>query len=331
MRDLDTAWSELQPWLETLEKERKAGVRRLMMSLPLALVAGLSAAGIASIFSAPGEILLIAGLVVGALVIAGGYASLGGMREKVKLGLNTRLAEAFGLQYAARPPGAPRFDAFRSHDLIPHGDRRSFEDHFSGEAHGAAFELYEAHLRQRRRSKNRTYYVTVFRGVLIRIVFPRTVEGATLIVRDKGVFNAFESFANKTFGKAGRKLERIGLVDPKFEKLFEVYGTDQVMARYLLTPTFMERLLDLERLLSGKNVRAVFDEDLAPGAGRGELLIAAETGNNFEAGSLFTPLTDRGRVETLYGEIKLIDDIIATLLKPAGFAPEGGETGAAGV
>lgn len=325
MRDLETAWNQVQPWLEGLEDRRQRAVRRFLWAIPLAIGAAVAGAVAVSVFGFPTVLAAFGAVALAGAIMTFGASDMRALSREVKGGLNSRIAEAFGLRYQPDPFSAPRFDAFREHGLIPNSDRRSFEDHFAGEAHGAEFELYEAHLKQRRRSKNRTYYVTVFRGVLIRIAFPRTVEGVTLITRDKGVFNAFESFANKTFGKAGRKLDRIGLVDPKFEKLFEVYGTDQVMARYLLTPTFMERLLELEKLLSGKNSRAVFDEALAPETGRGELLIAAETGNNFEPGSLFKPLTNRARVETLYAEIKLIDDIIATLLKPADF--RGGEAG----
>jgi hypothetical protein len=319
MRDLETAWSQVKPWLEGLEDRRQRAVRRFFWAIPLALGTAVAGSLVVSVFDVPLLLAVFVAVGVAGAIMTFGAKDMRALSKELKGGLNTRIAEAFGLRYALSPVSAPRFEAFREHGLIPNSDRRSFEDHFAGEAHGAEFELYEAELKQRRRSKNRTYYVTVFRGVLIRIAFPRTVEGVTLITRDKGIFNALESFGKKTFGSAGRKLERIGLVDPKFEKLFEVYGTDQVMARYLLTPTFMERLLDLERLLSGKNSRAVFDEALAPEDGRGELLIAAETGNNFEPGSLFKPLTDRARVESLYAEIKLIDDIIATLLKPADF------------
>jgi hypothetical protein len=320
MRDLDAAWSQVKPWLEGLEDRRRRAVRRFFWAIPLAIGTAVAGSLMVSIFNVPLLLAVFVAVGVAGAIMTFGAKEMRALSSELKGGLNSRIAEAFGLRYALSPVNAPRFNAFCEHGMIPNSDRRSFEDHFAGEAHGAEFELYEAHLKQRRRSKNRTYYVTVFRGVLIRIAFPRTVEGVTLITRDKGIFNAFESFGKKTFGSAGRKLERIGLVDPKFEKLFEVYGTDQVMARYLLTPTFMERLLELERLLSGKNSRAVFDEMLAPEAGRGELLIAAETGNNFEPGSLFKPLTERARVESLYAEIELIDDIIATLLKPADFS-----------
>jgi hypothetical protein len=315
MRDLETIRAELTPWLEAKEAERKQAVRRFLMSIPIALVLAAVAGAAGAVFSWPAPVIIGLAVVAAGLTLALGASAMNTLRRTVKVQLNTRMAEAFGLSYREKPPTPSRFDAFKGHGLVPGGDRRSFEDNFQGALHGADFELYEAHVEERRRTKNRTYYVTVFRGALIRIRFPRTVEGVTLVTRDKGIFNAFESWGKKTFGSNGKKLERIGLVDPTFEKQFEVYGTDQVMARYLLTPSFMERLLELEALLKGKNVRCVFDESLADEPGQGELLIAAETGNLFEPATLFTPLTDPKRVDDLHADIEMIERIAGTLLE----------------
>ncbi|KAA5804543.1 DUF3137 domain-containing protein [Alkalicaulis satelles] len=323
MKDLDSAMAELGPWLSEKEARRKAAVSRFMKGTAGALGAALVLGAILGLSGLPAPVAGIASVAAALLIMAWAGHPMTQLHKDVKLGLNTRMAEAFGLSYAPKPASPARFDAFRSHGLIPHSDKRAFEDHFSGEAHGADFELYEAHLQQRRRSRKRTYYVTVFRGVLIRITFPRTVEGVTLVTRDKGLFNGLEAFSRRHF--SGRSLERIGLVDLRFSRLFEVYGTDQVMARYLLTPSFMERLLRLEEILKGKNVRCVFDEDLVPESGRGELLIAAQTGNKFEPGSMFAPLDDRSRIARLYAEFELIEDIMHTVLQPPA---EGGGVGA---
>jgi hypothetical protein len=323
MKDIDQAMAELGPWLSEKEARRKAAVSRLFKGGAAALAAALVIGAVLGFAGAPTPVILIAAVASAMGLMAWAGYPLSQLRKDVKLGLNTRMAAAFGLTYAPKPVSPVRFDAFQSHGLIPNSDRRDFEDHFSGEAHGADFELYEAHLQQRRRNKDRTYYVTVFRGVLIRITFPRTVEGVTLVTRDKGLFNGLEAFSRRHL--SGRKLERIGLVDLRFDRLFEVYGTDQVMARYLLTPSFMERLLRLEEILAGKNVRCVFDEDLVPESGRGELLIAAETGNKFEPGSLFSPLDDRKRIAKLHAEFRLIEDIMETVLQPPS---QGGGVGA---
>lgn len=223
-----------------------------------------------------------AGLGIGAAV---GNIPVSRLARRVKTRLNTAVAGALGLRYAEKPDEPARFETFRHYGLLPSYSRRALEDHFAGARHGCDFELYEAHLEQKRRSKKRTYYVTVFRGVLIRISFPRRVEGVTVITRDQGWFNGLAAPGRSA---GGRKLERIGLVDPEFERIFEVYGDDQVLARYMLTPSFMERLLALEEALDGKRVRALFDEH----SGQGELLIAAETGNFFEIGVDEPPARD---------------------------------------
>ena len=44
------------------------------------------------------------------------------------------------------------------------------------------------------------------------------------------------------------KLQDVKLEDISFDKRFNVYTKDQVEARYLTTPTFMERLKNLLRL-----------------------------------------------------------------------------------
>jgi len=309
-RRFDTLWKEaLEPWLLDLERERRSAVRdTYIFGIPgaLAILAGVVAAVMLD-----HPVAFFAAFVVGGVLLWIGSRRLNALRARVKEELNTQIAQACGLSYRLKPYELYRFDIFRELGLIPHYNRRHFEDHFAGKVLGCDFDLYEAKLEQRRRSKNRTYYVTVFRGALIRINFPRKVEGVTVITRDQGWFNGLHALG-RSF--ADRKLERIGLVDPKFEKSFEVYGSDQVIARYMVTPTFMEQLLALETSLKGKRIRAAFDAD----AGQGELLVAVETGNLFEPGSMFKPLADQARVRSIVEEIDLITRIIGTLVERPG-------------
>ncbi|WP_300543352.1 DUF3137 domain-containing protein [Maricaulis sp.] len=311
--DWNTLWNDrLKPWLEGLESERRAAVRERRLWTLGGAVLGLGAG--AAVAANTGEAVIAAfglagGLVAGLLI---GNRRVHRLAKRVKSRLNTAVAEALGLSYAGTPAEPARFSTFRDYGLLPSSDRRAFEDHFSGHREGCDFELYEAHLEQKRRSDKRTYYVTVFRGVLIRINFPRRVEGVTVITRDRGWFNGLAALG-RSFGS--NKLERIGLVDPKFERVFEVYGNDQVLARYMLTPSFMERLLALEESLHGKHVRALFDAD----SGQGELLIAAETGDFFEIGTMSRPLADQSRVQALVGELTQVLGLIELLVEPAKF------------
>ncbi|WP_421792160.1 DUF3137 domain-containing protein [Hyphobacterium sp.] len=313
--EMEAIWrEELSPFLAEREQRRKKAVGNIVVGTGLGVAAGITAAAILLAFGLfPFALFALIGLPVAGGAV--GSAKFNELKKEVKLGLLGKLAEASDMRYSLQPAEPARFDVFREHGLLPNSDRRSFEDHFIGERHRSVFELYEAKLEEKRRSKNRTYWVTVFRGLLVRIEFPRTVEGVTVITRDKGFFNMFEGWGRKTFGS--KKLERVGLVDPKFEKIFEVYSTDQVMSRYLLTPTFMERLLALETAVEGKKVRAAFDDR----QGGGELLIAVETGNLFEPGSLFKPLDDEERVRTLLEEIDLVTGMLDLMVRP----PELGE------
>ncbi len=189
-------------------------------------------------------------------------------------------------------------DVFLEYGLLSRPDRSRFEDQMWGLAHGCAFRLNEAHLEKKtRNSKGGTNWSTIFRGVLIEIDFTREFLGQTLIMRDAGLFNR----------KKRGELKRVGLVDPVFEKIFECYGTDQVEARYLLTPTFMQRLVDLETLLSGKRLRAGFVG--------GKLHIAISAPNQFEAGSMFKPLTDTARTQKILDEIGTVFDIVDMVAK----------------
>ena len=63
-----------------------------------------------------------------------------------------------------------------------------------------------------------------------------------------------------------------------FESEFEVYSTDQVEARYLLTPRFMERVLEFSKLSNVNQVQLAFKD--------GAIYMAIKrSGNAFEGGN----------------------------------------------
>ena len=215
------------------------------------------------------------------------YSPLGKVGLKVKGDYCTAIAQAMDASFAMSgfaPPALERLKALR---LLPSYARSTFEDLFHGAYKDAAYDLYEGHLEQRTTdSKGRTHYNTVFRGQLIRMAFPRKFLGVTIIRRDASVFNVFGG---------GEGLKKVGLEDPVFEKAFEVWGTDQVEARYLLHPVLMQRLLDLETSFKGKSLRCAFEG--------GDFLVAIEGGNLFEPGDLFKSFNDPSRARRIVDEI----------------------------
>ena len=300
----------IEPCFAENESARVADVvtfkQRLWIGLPIAMVLGL----IVGVWASH----LVAGIVTagiaGILAYAYAYAPLAALSKKLKRQYCTAIAQAMGATFEIggfEPPALQRLKDLR---LLPSYARSSFEDLFTGAHKGAQYQLYEAHLEQRHTdSKGRTYYSTVFRGQLIRMHFTRNFLGVTIVRRDAGVFNAFGGGMVD-----GKKLERVRLEDPKFEQAFEVWGNDQVEARYLLHPVMMEHLLGLEAGLKGKKLRCAFEN--------GDVLVAVEGGNLFEPGDMFTPLVDASRarriVDEIAGVVRVMDQVLtAQSLRPS--------------
>jgi len=249
---------------------------------------------------------LIVAFVAGFGVWIWAYQPLAHVGQKVKQGYCSAIAESMGAFFIMSGFAPPAFDRIRELNLVPSFARSKFEDCFRGAYKDCSFDLYEAHLEQRHTdSKGRTRYTTVFRGQLIRMHFPRDFLGVTIVRRDAGVFNAFGG---------GKDQKKVGLEDPKFEKAFEVWGADQVEARYILHPALMQRLLDLETTLKGKRLRCAFQG--------GDLLVAVEGGNLFEPGDLFKPFDDPARarriVDDIAGVVRVMDQVLgAQARRPA--------------
>ena len=300
----------IEPCFVANEAGRHAGVasfkRRGLIVLGIVAALALVAFLIWRAF-APVAFLLIAGGVLGGVWA---YQPLAKLGEKLKQEYCSAIAEALAGAFSMGGFAPPAFERVRVLSLVPAFARSKFEDCFSGAHRGARYDLYEAHLEQRHTdSKGRTRYSTVFRGQLIRLHFPREFLGTTVVRRDAGMFNVFGGGQSH-----GRKLERVGLVDPKFEKAFEVWGTDQVEARFLVHPVMMERLLELETVLQGKRVRCAFEG--------GDMLIAVEGGNLFEPGDLFKPLNDPARarriVDDIASVIRVMEQVLTAQSAPSG-------------
>jgi len=210
--------------------------------------------------------------------------------------LSGKIFGHFGYRYSAQVPPDFLVPFERCH-LLPGYSRKKLEDHVAGEANGVPFELAEAFLERKVRRNKRDDYDLVFRGIVARYRFPKRFSSRTVLRADRGMLNAL--------GHAGVAGERVRLEDPQFEKLFEVFSGDQIEARYLLTPAFMERMVALAEL-TGAPLQAAFDG--------GELLLAIDGRRGYFAQP--SPWRDLGRgdhIRAFVDDIQLIGDIAATL------------------
>lgn len=293
--DFDTLFDRvIAPALAPYEAERKTVLKRFWRLVIAGAVVGVAFAVVTGVLSHQSDIegVVIWGGII-ALVAAGfSYMPVHRFEERCKARALGDLAGALGMTYASADFEPPAMERIQQLKLIDNdADSESYEDLFGGTRSGAAFQLYEA--RMTKRSGKNT--VTVFAGQVLRIGFPKTFLGTTVVNRN----------SQRWFPPKG--LQRVGLESSQFERIFEVFGDDQVEARFLVHPAFMERLMALEAAMSGKNLRCAFDG--------GDLLVAIEGGDLFEVVDVFRPLPDRESTRKGVGELdavlKLIDAILA--------------------
>ena len=214
----------------------------------------------------------------GFIIIGGAMAWANSIRQKMvnalKAEMNGALAKALQIDYSVAAFSRAEFESACQFELLPSYDDVYLQDQWHGSIEGTDFLLYEAKLTETRGSGKNRRTVTVFEGVVLRFQFARAFLGTTLVRREGFKFTLFGD--SKTYG--GQELQRIKMVDPRFEDAFDVYGTDQVEGRYLVHPAYCERLIDLEKEFEGEKLAALFLG--------GDLILTLQTGDMFESATL---------------------------------------------
>lgn len=294
---------EIGPWLAERDGQRKTAVRNALLFValtsPVAAVLVLSGLGMHNLLGQTGQfgVFAGAGIAIGSAFLSWRWVQ--SVKDDVKAFLMSKICDFLGLQFFLAPSNAG-LESFRHLSLIPSYDDASLEDEISGTYEGVGLRVFEADLvKETRDADGDTDRSRVFRGLLMRFTFPKLFQGTTIVTQDRGWLGNF-------FSKLGTPGEKISLEDPRFEKMFEVYGNNQVEARYLLTPAFMERILALSHQIGKGKLRLAFHGEM--------LLISLRTDSDqFEAGSMFSRLDDPKRVQDILDELAILFRIVETL------------------
>lgn len=288
---------EIRPALLEREAERVAAAQKAVQTRWIggAIVVGGALLGLL-VLKMPVVAIIVA--IIGFGVVGWGNMGIMKLAGEAKSLIVEPIARELQLSFVPKPGTCESIYKHKEIGVVPGWDRSKYEDLLTGKRGEVDFELFEAHLEEKRtttdsKGRTQTTWVTVFRGQCLRLDFHKTFYGRTLITRDAGFFNRFGS---------GKGMQRATLEDPVFEKIFEVYTTDQVESRYLLTPDFMQKLVDLEKTFKGGKLKAAFDG--------GEMFITVQGGNLFEPGSMFKPLDSADRVRELIADFAAVFGII---------------------
>lgn len=269
-----------------------------------------------------GPVVLIAVFVVSLIAMwSWSEAPRRAFRKAYKQTILPAIASYFG-EFEYRESGGIASQKLEASSLMPDYVYYYHEDLFTGRYKDVSIEFCEAKLVNRQRVGNKEQNVTVFRGAIILLDRNTSFAGTTVVKRDAGMIgNWFRDHMN-------RKLKTVRLVDPKFEKRFEVYSDDQVEARYILEPAFMERLEDLAHSVGAGGLQAAFYGSsimiMLPGAGRPRSGFTGwfqglhkrwtnRSPGLFEPGSIFEPVHGTGDVERLVLEFRSILEIVNAL------------------
>jgi hypothetical protein len=126
-------------------------------------------------------------------------------------------------------------------------DRYKTEDLVSGVAGKTGFYFAEVHAEYKtvHQTKNgtRTEWHDIFKGIVFVADFNKNFNGVT-VIRPKDFGAALGAWFSTNLFSFGDK-DLVKLENTDFDKAFVTYATDQVEARYILTPAMMERILNL--------------------------------------------------------------------------------------
>ena len=96
--------------------------------------------------------------------------------------------------------------------------------------------------------------------------------------------------------------KKIQLEDVKLDKIYNIYSDDEVEARYLLNPSLMEKISNLENTYGGNRANLSFFDN--------NLVIQIITTDAFQFGSLFTSVNDISPFLYLYKEILAVQELV---------------------
>lgn len=250
--------SQVLPVLQQMDAERKRSITAIKNAALYSTIAAVVIAGVITLFiQASGGMagpFLLAPLILVPIITGIVYAQKAGeWKSRFKTEVIGRLVQYVGEGLRYHPnDGISQQEFCISRLFRTDIDRYSREDLLEGMIGKTAFRCSEVHAEYKTettdsKGNRQTHWHTIFKGLFVIADFHKHFNGVTVVLPDteQGLFGRFgqtlQSWASKLGMTAG---ELVKLEDPEFEAVFKVYSTDQIEARYILTPGLMKRILE---------------------------------------------------------------------------------------
>lgn len=125
-------------------------------------------------------------------------------------------------------------------DIFPEYNEFSIDDVITGSYNGRPTHIVEYELFKNEKRDNKESYSRIQRGILFQTIMDKPFK-SVVIVKHKNIKL-----------KSITSLQKVELESNDFANIYDVYGADQVEARYLLTTSLIERLLNIYK--EGQNI-----------------------------------------------------------------------------
>ena len=232
--------NDLRETLTDLEHHRKRVYKKFLFLIPMVLVA-----------LATGAIFTPIAIIPVAVMIAlyfwlGPYNDHSAYEKSFKEKLIRSIVKFIDETLIYKPNHCIKDQTFNHSRIFIGGyDNYSGDDYVRGKIGKTTLEFSDLNVTKEQSTVKNSRTVTIFKGLFFIGDFHKNFKGETYVLTDKA-----ESF----FGKLGNKLQSLNmnrpplvqLEDSEFEKNFVVHSTDQVEARFILSPSLMERILQLK-------------------------------------------------------------------------------------
>lgn len=295
--DFDSLAQKLAPTLQVLENKRKELLRKGrsegLIYAAIFLVVGVIALLILKLEGIFGLIVIVVISVIIFITCINNKSKIFSFFYKEEV--VDEIIHAFCPNAAYSPNGGVGEDLFRNSGLFTSPDRYYAEDLIEGYLDKTSFICSEVHAEERRAryTKNgvRYYWVDIFKGFLFIADFHKEFQGETTVLRD-------------SFFKIKMGASRVKMENPDFEKVFDVFSTNQIEARYLITPSMMERMLKLDSNFK-KGVTISFRNSTI-------LVAIPDSKNRFEA-DVWSSLSDMSILKSDFAVLQSLLDIVDEL------------------
>jgi hypothetical protein len=301
----DALAAQLKDVLDELEEARLEMMetvnRRAVWCVPLAVAAGVALLVFQQFSDEPPEVFAMIVTLGVSGAVGYGFASLPvsmKYRQLYKDKVLPRLAASFGdLSY--RKAHMPDLARLKAECIFRKFDASAADDELFGSYRTLPLSIVELTLTEGSGKSRRT----TFDGLLVTLELPRDTGAVTAVVVDAG------GLGNFIDRQKGQHRERVRLEDPRFEKVYEVYGTDQVASRALLHPAFMEKLLALGDLADFERPQMLCDGKVMQIA-----MPKRRARDLFEPPSFSKPAATRERLVELQNDIVSVLDAADALI-----------------